>query len=350
MAETSAPRMREAAPHAAANASVLTGSAKAAAFLLAIGEEASSKILENLDVDEVKQLSHAMATLGKITPDQVENIFVDFKEQLVGAHGLRGSLDATERMLMRVMPGSKVASIMEEIRGPAGRTMWEKLSNVNEETLANYLKGEYPQTVAVVLSKVRPDHAAKVLALLPEIEAVDIMQRILAMESVQKDVLEDVEKTLETEFLAALARTSRTDPHEQLAQIFNALDRSTEQRLMLQLEDRNRDSAERIKSLMFTFDDLTVLDNAGVQTLLRNIDKGDLALALKGGSEKFREMVISNMAERAAKIFKEDMANLGPVRLKEVDAAQGRIVGIAKQLADSGEITISMGDDDEMVF
>lgn len=328
----------------------LTGMQKTAAFFLAIGEDNTAKIMKRLDVDEVREISVAMAQLGTVDAVKIEKIFVEFTEKLVGADGLRGTLDVTERLLGKILSKEQVDAIMEDIRGPAGRTMWEKLSNVNEEVLAGYLKNEYPQTVAVVLSKVKADHAARVLSLLPELEAVDVMQRMLAMEVVQKDVLEDVEKTLRSEFLTSLARTHRTDPHEQLAHIFNALDRSAEQRLMGHLEDRSRDSAERIKSLMFTFDDLVGLDNGGMQTLLRNVDKGDLALALKGGSEELRDLVIRNMAERAAKMFKEDMANMGPVRLKDVDGAQSRIVIKAKDLADAGEIAIASGDDEEMVF
>jgi len=326
------------------------GMHKAAAFFLAIGEANAAKLIKKLDVEEVREISQAMAKLGTVEARSIENLFIEFKEKLVGADGLRGNLDATERLLSKVMTPDQVAAIMEDLRGPAGRTMWEKLSNVNEEVLAGYLKNEYPQTVAVVLSKVRPDHAAKVLALLPELEAVDVMQRMLAMEVVQKDVLEDVEQTLRTEFLTSLARTHRSDPHEQLAQIFNSLDRNSEQRLMGHLEDRNRDSAERVKSLMFTFDDLATLDNGGVQTLLRSIDKADLALALKGGSEELRDLMLKNMAERAAKMFREDMANMGPVRLKDVDAAQAKIVSLAKKLAEDGEITLATADEDEMVF
>lgn len=328
----------------------LGGKAKAAAFFLAVGEENTAKIMRKLEVDEVRDISQAMANLGSIDAVRIQNLFVEFTERLVGADGLSGNLDATERLLSKILSKDQVLAIMEDIRGPAGRTMWEKLSNVNEEVLAGYLKHEYPQTVAVVLSKIRADHAARVLALLPEMEAIDIMQRMLAMEVVQKDVLDDVEDTLRTEFLTSLARTHKADPHEQLASIFNSLDRTAEQRLMGHLEERSQESADKIKALMFTFDDLASLDNGGVQTLLRQVDKGDLALALKGASEELRDLIISNMAERAANMFRDDMANMGPVRLKDVDTAQSGIVQIAKKLAEEGEIVIAAGDEEEMVF
>jgi flagellar motor switch protein FliG len=230
---------------------------------------------------------------------------------------------------------------MEEIRGPAGRTMWDKLGNVNEQVLANYLKNEYPQTVAVVLSKIKAEHAARVLALLPENFAMEVVMRMLRMEAVQKEVLNDVEKTLRTEFMSNLARTNRRDSHEMMADIFNNLDRTTETRFMAALEERNKDSAERIKALMFTFEDLSRLDASGVQTLLRTSEKDKLSIALKGASEGLRDLFFNNMSERAAKLLREEMASMGPVRLRDVDEAQMYMVQLAKDLASRGEIVIS---------
>jgi flagellar motor switch protein FliG len=250
-----------------------------------------------------------------------------------------------------VLDKSKVDAIMEEIRGPAGRTMWDKLSNVNEQVLANYLKNEYPQTVAVVLSKVRSDHASRVLALLPEAFAMEVVMRMLRMEAVQKDVLEDVERTLRNEFLSNLARSSRRDAHEMIAEIFNNLDRSTEQRFMTALEERNRDSAEKVKSLMFTFEDLGKLDPGGAQTLLRNVDKAKLPIALKGASAALQDLFLGNMSERASKMLKEDMAAMGPVRLRDVEEAQMSMVNMAKELAAKGEIVLSdKKGEDELIY
>src|SRR5438445_261256 len=213
-----------------------------------------------------------------------------------------GNYDATERLLQQYLPHERVGGIMEEIRGPAGRNMWEKLSNVQEAVLANYLKNEYPQTIAVVLSKIRPEHAARVLAILPEDLALDGVNRMLRLEAVQKEVIERVENTLRTEFMSSLSQTRRRDAHEMMADIFNNFDRQTETRLMTALEDENSDSAERIKNLMFTFDDLVRLDTAAAQTLMRHIDKDKLAVALKGASETVRQFFMSNMSTRAAKM------------------------------------------------
>jgi flagellar motor switch protein FliG len=262
-----------------------------------------------------------------------------------------GSFEGTQRLLSSIMPAEKVDSLMEEIRGPAGRTMWDKLGNVNEAVLANYLKNEYPQTVAVVLSKIKAEHAARVLAALPEDFALECVQRMLRMEPVQREILDKIEQTLRTEFMSNLARTSKRDSHEMMADIFNNFDRQTENRFVAALEERNRESAERIRALMFVFEDLSKLDPGGVQTLLRAVEKTQLGLALKGASDGLREMFFSNMSERAAKIMREDMDSMGPVRLKDVDGAQMTMVQVAKDLAAKGEIMLAgSGNDDELIY
>jgi flagellar motor switch protein FliG len=229
--------------------------------------------------------------------------------------------------------------------------MWDKLGNVNEVVLANYLKNEYPQTVAVVLSKIKTDHAGRVLTQLPESFAMEVIMRMLRMEAVQKEVLDDVERTLRNEFFSSLARTNRRDSHELIAEIFNSLDRNSESRFITALEERNRDSAERIKALMFTFEDLGKLDGGAIQGLLRNSDKEKIPLALKGASETLRDLFFANMSERAGKILKEDMGSMGPVRLKDVEEAQSYLVALAKDLAARGEIVISDGSaEDQLVY
>ncbi len=329
----------------------LTGPEKAAVLMLALGEEHAARLFVYMDEEEIKELSQTMANLGTISANLVERLCVEFAEQISTTGSLVGTFESTERLLLKVMGKDKVDQIMEEIRGPAGRTMWEKLANVNEVVLANYLKNEYPQTVAVVLSKIRPEHAARVLGLLPESIAMEVIMLMLRMEAVQKEILDDVERTLRTEFMSNLARTNRRDAHELMAEIFNNLDRNTENKFLAALEERNRDSAERIKALMFTFEDLQRLDPTGVQVLLRQVDKNKLSTALKGASETTRDLFLSNMSERAAKLLREEMASMGPVRLKEVDEAQMYMVQLAKDLAAREEIVISEGkSDDELVY
>ncbi len=329
----------------------IAGPQKAAIFMLSLGEAHASSLFEMMGDEEIRELSQTMANLGSVSSEVVDRLFVEFADKLSTSGSLVGSYDSTERLLVRSLGADRVEQIMEEIRGPAGRTMWDKLGNVNEAVLSNYLKNEYPQTVAVVLSKIKPDHASRVLSQLPENFAMEVIMRMLRMETVQKDILEHVERTLRQEFMTNLARTARRDSHEMMADIFNNLDRNTESRFMSALEERNREAAERIKQLMFTFDDLIRIDASGIQVLLRQVEKDQLATALKGSSDEVKDLFFQNMSERAGKMMKEDMEAQGAVRLKEVDEAQAAIVATAKTLSDAGEIIISGGgEEDELVF
>jgi flagellar motor switch protein FliG len=329
----------------------LSGPERAAVLMLALGEQHGGTIWSMLDDDELRELSVVMSTLGTVDAHSVEGLMLEFVSRMSASGALLGNYDATERLLHQYLPAERVSGIMDEIRGPAGRNMWEKLSNVQEEVLANYLKNEYPQTVAVVMSKLRPEHAARVLAILPEELALDVVNRMLRMEAVQKEVIERVEQTLRTEFMSNLSQTRRRDAHEVMAEIFNNFDRQTETRFMTALEDDNRESAERIKALMFTFDDLIRLDTGSAQTLMRHIDKDKLAVALKGASEPVRQFFMNNMSSRAAKMLVEEMQAMGPVRLRDVDESQAQLVNMAKELAGKGEIMISKNrGDEELIY
>ena len=245
----------------------LTGPEKASIMLLALGEEHAAKLFGYMDDEEIRELSQTMANLGTVSANIIERLFVEFAEQISSTGSLVGTFDTTERLLLKVMDKDKVDQIMEDIRGPAGRTMWDKLGNVNETVLANYLKNEYPQTVALVLSKIKADHAARVLGLLPESFAMEVVMRMLRMESVQK------------------------------------------------------------------------------------VDKPKLGLALKGASEQLRDLFFTNMSERAAKILREDMASMGPVRVRDVDDSQMYMVQLAKDLAARGEIVLAEGKgEDELIY
>jgi flagellar motor switch protein FliG len=329
----------------------IAGPKRAAILMLALGEQYGGKVWSLLDDEEVRELSFYMSTLGNVEADVVEDLLLEFVSRMSASGALMGTFDGTERLLAQYLPPERVAGIMEEIRGPAGRNMWEKLSNVQEEVLANYLKNEYPQTIAVVLSKLKPEHAARVLAILPEDMALDVVGRMLRMEAVQKEVIERVEQTLRTEFMSNLSQTRRRDAHEVMAEIFNNFDRQTETRFITSLEEENREAAERIKALMFTFDDLIKLDSASAQTLMRNVDKDKLGIALKSANEEVRGFFLGNMSSRAGKMLIDDMAAMGPVRLRDVDEAQALLVNLAKDLAAKGEITLTKNRaDDELVY
>lgn len=329
----------------------LTGAQKAAIILMSIDEENSTKILSSMTDEEIKELSTTMSSLGTVSAETVERLFVDFVESMSSSGVVVGTFDSTERLLMKALGKDRVDGIMEDIRGPAGRTTWDKLGNVNEEVLATFLKNEYPQTIALVLSKIKAEHAARVLSVFPEELSLEVILRMLGMEAVKKEVLDGVEKTLKLEFMNNLAKTQRRDTHEIMAEIFNNFDRTTEAKFLGVLEQKNADAAERIRALMFTFEDLKKVDPAGIQTLLRNVPKDKLSIAMKGASEAIKDLFFKGMSERASKLLREDMQALGPVRLKDVDEAQMTIVQSAKELAAKGEIVIA-GDssEDQLVY
>jgi flagellar motor switch protein FliG len=327
-----------------------TGPQRAAALLLVLGREHGAPIWEQLSVEEVKELSAAMSQLGRLPASVVEHILVLFSSEVSSMASLHGSYETTESLLNSVLPDSKVKEIMEDIRGPSGRTMWDKLSNVSEGVLAGYLKNEYPQTVAVILSKLKPDHAARVLSELPREFGVDVVSRMLRMHTVQKDVIQEVEQTLKSEFMSNLSRSQRRDPHESMADVFNAMDRATEEAILGALDEKMPESAERIRSLMFTFEDLTNLLPNAIQAIVKNSDKRMMALALKGANEEMRKLFFGGMTERAATLMKDDIANMGPVRARDCEEAQTGLVRLAKTLAEKGEIVLVDPKSDDAVI
>jgi len=328
-----------------------SGHEKAAALMLALGKEHGAPIWELLSNDEVHELSAAIAQLGRVPSVVVEHLLVQFSGEMSSVASLHGSFETAERLLDGILPDDRVKEIMEDIRGPSGRTMWDKLSNVSENVLATYLKNEYPQTVAVVLSKLKPDHGARVLAELPRELSVDVIMRMLRMDTVQKTVLVEVEQTLKNEFMSSLSRSQRRDPHETMAEVFNALDRATEEAMLSALDEKAPDAAERIRALMFTFEDLANLMPPAIAAIVRGADKREMALALKGAPAAMRDMFFGAMTQRAAKLLQEEMSAMGPVRARDCDEAQSSLVRLAKQLADSGEIMlVDPKNDDAMIL
>jgi flagellar motor switch protein FliG len=327
------------------------GLQRAAALLLLLGETEGAPIWQMLEEEEVKKVSQAMVQLGSLESDIVEKLMIDFVARLSSGGGLSSNFERTEALLLKIFPQNQVSSIMAEIKGASGKRVWASLTQIDPEILASFLRNEYPQTVAVVLSKVRSDYAAKVLTILPEDFSIDVLNRMLCMETVQKEALRHIEETLRVEFVSTIAQTTRRDAHELMADVFNAFDRQTEGRFLAALDQANRGSAKKIRQLMFTFEDLLKLDPGSVQTLLRKTDTETLCKALKGANERVRSFFLSNMSTRAAKNITDEMSGLGPIRLKDVDESQAKMTELAKELAEKGEIMIAKASgEEELVY
>ncbi len=322
---------------------------KVAMLMLMVQQETAAKIFELLDEEEIKLISQAMSKLGTVQSDVVEGLVTEFHSNLIDTASFVGNLQNTERFLRRVLGKEKVEGILEDIRGPAGRNIWDKLGNVSEDILANYLKNEYPQTAALILSRLNPQQASGVLVLLSPEFAFEIMKRMLVMDPVKKEILDRVERTLRTEFISTLSKSQKSDNNQLLAEIFNNFDRTHEATFMSMMEQYDTSMADRIKGLMFTFEDLKRLNAVGIQSVLKVADKGKLALALKGASEEIRKLFMDNMSQRAAKIMIEDIESMGPVKLRDVDHAQSEIINTAKSLIAKGEAEI-LDSSDTMVY
>lgn len=319
--------------------------------MMAINQDVATKVFSMLEDDEIKELSQVMSALGPVSAETIEKLIIDFSNEMNASLSFVGNIQNTERFLRKILGKDKVDVILEDIRGPAGRNIWDKLGNVSEEVLANYLKNEYPQTAALVISKLPAPQAAKVLAIFSQEFAFEVIKRLLAMDSVKKEVLEKVERTLRTEFISSLTKTQKYDNNQVMAEIFNNFDRNNESKFMQLLEDYSKEAADRIKKLMFTFNDMLRIDNNGIQSILKVVDKSRLAVALKGSSQEVRTKFLDSMSQRAAKILLEEIEAMGPVRLKEVDEAQSEVILIAKDLINRGEVELLDPDEaDQVVY
>lgn len=321
--------------------SKLKGVQKAAIVMLSMNEQNATKLFSLMSEEEIRDISHAMSHLGTVSPEVVDRILQQFIGSLSGDNNYFGSLHTTKKLLEKVLDKDRVETLMEEIQGPQGKNTWEKLGNVNEEVLALYLRNEHPQTAALVMHKMTPENSSKVLSNLPDQFAFEVIVRMLNMGSVKKEVLDRVEKILRAEFISTISKTHKRDSFEMMADIFNNLDRNSEQKFMTLLESKIPDAADKIKNLMFTFEDLIKLDPKSIQNLLKAIDKSKLTISLKGSSDKLKELFLSNMSQRAARIIQEELESLGPVRVRDVDDAQSEIIFVAKELIAKGEIEVS---------
>lgn len=324
----------------------LKGVQKAAAIMLSLAEDEGAAVLEHLDDDEIRMLSAAMADMGTVSALAMGSVVADFDEAVSMFSSVAGSLTKTEAILGKALPAEQVKAIMDELRQPS-RGVWKKLSSIDRGLLAAYLKGEHPQTVALVLSQIDSELSAKILSTFPQPLAIEVINRMLKLQPVQKEILQQLEENLEADLLVSFSVKKKMDTHAAMAEVFNTFDRSTEVRLMDALEAVNAISSKRIRDLMFTFEDLTKLDAAAIQTVIRAIDKNLLAKCLQGASELITNIFLSNMSSRAAKTLADDIAAMTDLSRQEIEASQSELIRLAKGMIDRGEIKKPKGKGDD---
>jgi flagellar motor switch protein FliG len=326
----------------------LSGPEKVAIILLSVGRDHAARVMEQFGEEEQRDVVRAMAGMGLVSAEVVEKLLHAFVEHIDNP-SVFGSLAQAEQILLKVMPADKARQILEDLRGVGGRTTWEKMQSVPDGQIAAFLRSESPQTASFVVTKLPAGQAARILQQLPQPLAEEIVKRIINMTPVAKPILDDVERILRSEFLVNVGQNRTTDNHAVVAELFNHLDRELEEGIFAVLDRDMPESAEQVRSLMFTFNDIADIDDAGIQILMRDIPNGLLPLALKGAKAEMQDVFLRNMAERAARMMREEIENMPKVRARDVEDARRQIIAICKELIAKGDIATAGEDDGDWV-
>lgn len=330
----------------------LSGPQKAAILLLQLGEEESAKVLSRLTNNEIEEISAEIARMDDVPHDVVEAVEEEFAQIVaVGTAATRGGLERAKTLLRSSLGKERAEEILSRLAGSVIEVPFAFLQHAEPRQVLSFLREEHPQTVALVLAHVPSGLASQVLAEFdPELQT-DVAHRIAVMNRTSPEIIHQVEAVLERKFSSVLAPTDLTSVGglQPLIDIINRADRTTEKKILDGLDKIDPDLAEQIRSQMFTFDDIVGLEDRAMQLVLRDIDKADLAVAMKGVTPPVRDKILKNMSERAAESLQEDIDDLGPVRLHTVEEAQTKIVGVIRKLEDAGRIVIRRGDDDEFI-
>ncbi|WP_017860905.1 flagellar motor switch protein FliG [Leptospira interrogans] len=318
----------------------LTGRQKAAVFLIAVGSEVSSEIFKHLREDEIEQITFEIARLDKITPEDKEKVLVEFNELMMAQEFIsNGGIDFARGLLEKALGNQKAIDIINRLTSSLQVRPFDFIRRTDPQHLLNFIQNEHPQTIALILSN------------LPHTIQAEVAKRIATMDRVSPDVLREVERVLERK-LSTLASEDYTSAGgiDSVVEILNLVDRGTEKTIIEALEEEDPELAEEIKKRMFVFEDIVLLDDRAIQKVMREVDNSDLAKALKSVDTEVQEKIFKNMSKRAANLLREDMDFMGPIRIKDVEDAQQKIVNIIRKLEDAGEIVVARAGEDELVM
>ncbi len=324
----------------------LSGAEKAAVFLSYVGEDVASQILKSLDEDLIRDIVAAMSEVRTLKKEQVKPVIEEIKKKLKEETVVIGGKEFVQKLLSRGLGDENAKKLLENTsrQGPI-----EKLNRTDPELLSSFLQSEHPQTIAIILALLDPKKAAKVLAILPEELRADVALRISNLKMIPDDAVKEIEHVLQSQFNITDTGGRKIEGAKAAAEILNNIPKELEQIIIETVEEKDPEKAEEIKSLMFVFDDLVNVDDRGIQTLLKEVSTSDLALALKGASERLREKIFSNMSKRAAEMLKDEMDTMGPVRVSDVEQAQKNIVEVARRLEGEGKIILAGKGSEELI-
>lgn len=323
----------------------LSGAQKTAVLLLALGEKFASDIFKRLDRAEIVEVSKAMVDMESVPKESVEEVLRQYHHALVtGQQMIRGGQDAVRKLLLSNVDTDTAKYITDALGLDAASQPFKELGNVSPKIMAQILRNEHPQTLALILGHLPPDRAADLLTNLPAGVRSDVIMRLAKLESVPEDMLEAVDKVLQSQLVAMGGQEGRkVGGVQSVAEILNAVDRATEEEVMAEIEEQSDQMAEDIRALMFVFDDVKNLDDRAIREVLKEISNEDLTMALRGASDEMREVFYRNMSERASNMIKEDLEIMGPTRLSDVEAAQQNIIKAVRKLEGEGRIVVSRG-------
>ena len=331
--------------------SSLTGIQKAAVLLIALGPEMSSTVFKHLKEEEIEDLTLEIANTRSISPQVKEDVINEFYEICLAQQYIaEGGIGYAKELLEKALGTEKALDVIGKLTASLQVKPFEFVRKTDATQLLSFIQDEHPQTIALILSYLSPSQSALIISALPQESQADVARRIATMDRTSPDVIQEVERVLESK-LANLVNQDYTQIGgvDQVVEILNTTDRGTEKHIMEILEIEDPELADEIRKKMFVFEDILLLDNKAIQRVLREVDNGDLELALKGTNEEVQNAIFTNLSKRLAEMIKEDMEFMGPVRMKDVEEAQQKIVNVIRKLEDTGEIIISRGGGDEVI-
>ncbi|MCD6267626.1 MAG: flagellar motor switch protein FliG [Thermotogaceae bacterium] len=330
----------------------LTGRRKAAILLVILGPDKAAQVLKHLDDETVEQLTIEIANVGSISDEERRTVLQEFQNIMRAKEMIaKGGLEYAKEVLERAFGPEKAAKIIERLISSLQVRPFDFIKTADPVQIVNFLQNEHPQTVALVLSYLEPDLAAQVLGSLPEDLQVEVLKRIALLERASPDIVREIERNLEKKLSGFVGQSfSKIGGIDTAAEIMNNVDRTTERSIMEKLAADNPELAEEIRRRMFVFEDILKLDDRSVQLVLREVDTKDLAVALKGASDELKEKIFRNMSKRAAQLLKDEMEYMGPVRVKDVEEAQQKIISVIRRLEEAGEIVIARGGGEELIM
>jgi flagellar motor switch protein FliG len=332
-------------------ATELTGKQKAAILLIALGPDISSQVLKHLREDEIEKLTLEIANQRKISQEIKDNIIAEFHQMCLAKEFISsGGIDYAREILEKALGAEKAVSIINKLTSSLQIRPFDFARKTDPAQLLNFIQNEHPQTIALIMAYLQPDQSATILSALAPDRQVDVAKRIATMDRTSPDVIKDVEKILERKLSSLITQDfTAAGGVDSIVEVLNRVDRTTERTIIENLEVQHPELAEEIKKRMFVFEDIVLLDDRSLQLVLREVDSKELALALKASSSEVAEKIYKNMSKRASEMLREEIEYMGPVRIRDVEEAQQKIVNVIRRLEESGEIVVSRGKGDEII-